>query len=203
MLPLILASASPRRSALLQQLGVNFQVVPSPIDESKLQLEGSPANQVQESARAKGIAVARLYPGYWVLSADTVVCVDDQILGKPKDALDAQRMLGMLQGRCHKVLTGMSLMQTAEGRTAEEACIETVCEETLVWMAALTPEEIKAYVATKEPMDKAGAYAIQAFGSSLIPKIQGCYFNVMGLPVYQAAQLLKKAGIPIWQAGAQ
>ncbi len=207
---IILASASPRRRELLDRLGVFFEVIPSPIDEKSLQLSGSPGEQVQASALAKGKAVAQLYPGRWVLSADTVVCIGREILGKPEDAEDAFRMLQMLQGQCHQVLTGVCLLRQpteADGPEAGQIAFAAktaiqkfkVCEETKVWMAPLSDAAIAAYVATGEPMDKAGAYAIQGFGSSLIQRIHGCYFNVVGLPLYQTSLLLQRAGLPLWQ----
>jgi septum formation protein len=208
--PVILASASPRRRELLERLGVDFEVCPSPIDEKSLQLSGSPAEQVQASALAKGSAVARLLPGRWCLSADTVVCIGTEILGKPEDPGDAFRMLKMLQGQCHRVLTGVCLIRqpvsghsmhpgAIDGQPAGDLEVLALCEETKVWMAAMPEAQISAYIATGEPMDKAGAYAIQGFGSSLIERIHGCYFNVVGLPLFRTAQLLQSARIPIWQ----
>lgn len=208
--PVILASASPRRRELLERLGVDFEVFPSPIDEKSLQLTGSPVEQVQASALAKGSAAARMLPGRWCLSADTVVCIGSDILGKPGSPADAFRMLSMLQGQCHQVLTGVCLLRLpVPGNLPDPAAsfqlpegdleVLILCEETKVWMAAMGSAQISAYVATGEPMDKAGAYAIQGYGSSLIKKIHGCYFNVVGLPLFRTAQLLQSAGIPIWQ----
>jgi len=203
MLPLILASGSPRRSALLAQLGINFKVMPSPINEAELKLSGSPEIQVQESARAKGMPVAKSNPGSWVLSADTIVYVEGKILGKPKDSVDALQMLQILQGRSHSVFTGLCLTKVWSEQGLDKMILETAYEETKVWMKEMTAEEIAAYVNTGEPMDKAGAYAIQALGSCLVPRIEGCFFNVMGLPLYKTAELCKKVGIPIWQVKNQ
>jgi septum formation protein len=199
MIPLLLASASPRRSELLGKLGVGFRVVPSPIDEASLQLSGTPQEQVQASAEAKGLAVAQDNPGCWVLSADTIVCIDEQILGKPRDSEDAKRMLSLLQGQRHRVLTGVCLSQILTEGSKSKLIKKTSCTETAVWMADMDPTRIAAYVATGEPMDKAGAYAIQGYGSCLIREISGCYSNVVGLPLYQTALLLEEAGIKIWQ----
>ncbi len=189
MINLILASASPRRQQLLALLGVDFTVKPSPIDEKALVLSGSPARQVMDSARAKAEAVALTEQDSWILAADTIVCVDEQILGKPKDREEGRRMLGLLAGRSHQVFTGICLFH--QGRS----CPPPIYEETRVWMAPLSREQIEAYLDSGEPMDKAGAYGIQGFGGSLIPRIEGCYFNVMGLPLYRTAQLLGQAGI--------
>ncbi len=192
---LILASASPRRRQLLEQLAVDFRTLRSPIDEKSLSLTGSPRQQVMTSAEAKAMAVARLAPGSWVLAADTVVWVEGEILGKPVDRADGARMLEKLSGRRHQVLTGLCLC-----RQGEEQEMLPACEETAVWMRKLEQPTIEAYLDTGEPMDKAGAYGIQGFGGCLIQRIEGCYFNVMGLPLYRTSLLFDRAGIAYWRS---
>ena len=186
---LILASASPRRRQLMELLGVPFVVKPAPLDEKQLRLSGTPARQAMDSARAKAEAAAKADKDSWVLAADTVVYIDGMILGKPVDRDDARRMLTLLSGRDHLVTTGVCLYH--DGRKSPLP----VFEETRVWMMALSDGQIEAYLDTGEPDDKAGAYGIQGYGSSLIPRIEGCYFNVMGLPLYRCAQLLEEAGV--------
>ena len=170
---LVLVSRSPRRSELLKQAGIPFSVRPAAIDETPLADE-TPRRHVERLAREKALAV-EAGTGETVLGADTVVVLDGRILGKPADAADAARMLESLSGRMHEVLTGVCLRRG--GRT------EASCEVTRVWFAALTPEEVAAYVASGEPMDKAGAYAIQGLASKFISRIEGSYSNVVGLPV--------------------
>ena len=194
MAELILASASPRRGQLLEQMAVDFRVKPSPIDEKALKLSGGPRQQVMDSALAKGMAVARLEPGAWVLAADTVVCVDEEILGKPADRAEGGRMLRKLSGRSHHVLTGLCLCRAGD---EEKVCRD--CEETVVWMRELDQRTVEAYLDTGEPMDKAGAYGIQGFGGCLVSRIEGCYFNVMGLPLYRTSLLFERAGIYYWR----
>ena len=193
---LILASSSPRRQQLIALLGIPFMVKPSPIDEKSLRLTGPPARQVMDSAQAKAgaAAAAMVGEGHWVLAADTVVCVEGMILGKPDGRDDARRMLALLSGRAHTVFTGLCLL-----RKGKESPLP-VFEETRVWMAPLTERQMEAYIDTGEPMDKAGAYGIQGFGSAMIPRVEGCYFNVMGLPLYRTARLLEEAGIGLHSA---
>ena len=185
---LVLASASPRRRELLTQAGFAFEVHPAHINEDQRQGE-EPVDYVVRLAREKAEAVyrARTARGVGstlvVLGADTTVTIDDHILAKPEDAEDAARMLRLLSGRTHQVITGIAVA-TANG-------IETAAEITAVEFLPLTDEEIAAYVATGEPMDKAGAYAIQGRAARWIPRIEGCYFNVVGLPLARVAQLLQ------------
>jgi septum formation protein len=182
-LPLILASASPRRRELLTSLGLDFTVLPSSVDEASIPIDGlTPAQTVEKLARVKAEAVAELYPDRLVIGADTVVVQNDVIYGKPVDAADAVRLLGLLQGQAHQVFTGVAVVAGAR-------CV-TAIETTQVWMRPLSEAERQAYVATGEPMDKAGAYAIQGAGSVLIPRIEGCYFNVVGLPLHRLSMLL-------------
>ena len=200
---LILASASPRRNDLVSLLGIPFEVRPSSVDEDGLELSGPPSRQAVDAALAKASDVALSAGGAWVLGADTVVCVDGRILGKPRDAGDARQMLSLLSGRAHEVTTGLCLarLDAPDGTLVTH----TAYEQTKVWMMPLTPERIDAYVKTGEPMDKAGSYGIQGIGGTHIPRIEGCYFNVMGLPLYRLARLLEAAGAaldsPMWKEG--
>jgi septum formation protein len=192
---LILASASPRRQELLGNAGIEFAVHPANVPEDVLPGE-LPEAYVRRLALAKARAVLdRGWEGgsrVRVLGADTIVVVDDSILGKPSDARDAARMLRLLSGREHRVITGVCLLTPSEtlGRRAHE---DIRHETTRVTMKPLTEEDIQAYVAHGEPMDKAGAYAIQGLASRWIPKIEGCYFNVVGLPVPLVSAMLLAA----------
>ncbi len=172
---LVLASASPRRRELLGNAGIAHEVMAADVDESVLAGETARAC-AERLAREKAMAVAKKRPEDWVLGADTVVVVSGQILGKPSDAEDARRMLRMLAGRTHEVITGVCLV--GPGTT-----VDTRSEVTLVEMAAISEDEIAAYAESGEPMDKAGAYAIQGRASRWIPRIEGDYSNVVGLPV--------------------
>jgi len=182
---LVLASASPRRQELLGNAGISFAVQPADVDETPLAGE-SPRECAERLAREKALAVAQLRPHDVVLGADTIVVVDEAILGKPRDVDDAVRMLRLLSGRVHCVITGVCLVGpgTVKARTASET--------TLVTMSDFSDEEIRAYVATGEPMDKAGAYAIQGRASRWIPRIEGDYSNVVGLPVALVYRMLRE-----------
>ena len=170
---LVLASRSPRRREILQQAGIPFVVRPAEVDETPFRGEVA-RDYVMRIAREKAGA-ATATRGEIVLGADTTVAIHGELLGKPLDAADARRMLRLLSGRRHEVLTGICLRP--EGRVVED------CAETSVWFAPLSSQEIEDYAASGEPMDKAGAYAIQGLASKFIQRIEGCYFNVMGLPV--------------------
>jgi septum formation protein len=179
---LVLASASPRRADLLKAAGIAFEVLRLDVDESRVGDE-TPDEHVRRLAEEKARAGLALHPARVVLGADTVVVVDRQILGKPKDAADAAAMLRALAGRPHDVLTGVALVSAA-GAAVEVA-------RTRVWVCALTEEEIDWYVRSGEPMDKAGAYAIQGLASRFIDRIDGSYSNVVGLPVALVHRLLR------------
>ena len=194
---LVLASASPRRRELLAQAGFSFEVHPAHIPEEPLEGE-DPFAYVTRLAREKAQVVfleltdangtageTRLdtESSMTVLGADTTVTLDNAILGKPEDAADAARMLRLLSGRTHRVITGVAVV-TAYG-------VEVAAEATAVSFLALSDEDIAAYVATGEPMDKAGAYAIQGRAARWIPRIEGCYFNVVGLPLALVTTLLE------------
>lgn len=186
-----LASRSPRRGELLGQIGVTFEVLPSDVDESVLPDE-APEHYVLRLAREKAqVCVRRLQeqglPLRPVLAADTTVCIDGMILGKPEDDRDAAAMLRHMADRWHAVHTAVAL--------ADGARIEVALSSTQVEMAPLTDAEIAAYVATGEPRDKAGSYGIQGLAGAFIRRIEGSYTGVMGLPVYETALLLKKFGV--------
>jgi septum formation protein len=173
-LPLVLASSSPRRAELLRRAGYEFTAAPADLDETPYPGE-APDVYVRRLAVEKAAAVDAAHPGGVVLGADTTVVVDGEILGKPADAADAVAMLTRLQGRAHEVLTGVAVVGPAG--------VESAVARTEVWFAAMTPEEIASYVATGEPMDKAGAYGIQGPASCYVTRIDGSHPNVMGLPV--------------------
>jgi septum formation protein len=178
---LVLASRSPRRSEILRHAGIPFVIRPADVDETPI--PGEPARDyVMRIARKKAEAVTAA-EGEIVLGADTTVAMDGELLGKPRDAADAVRMLEMLSGRRHQVLTGICLRSPAG--TIED------CAETSVWFAPLTSGEIADYAASGEPLDKAGAYGIQGLASKFVDRIEGCYFNVMGLPVALLYQHLR------------
>jgi len=183
---LVLASASPRRQELLRNAGIAFAVQPAHIPEDPLPGEDAKAC-AERLAREKARAVAQKRPHDTVLGADTVVVVDNQILGKPTDASDAARMLFMLSGREHQVITGVCLV--VKGQTS------VASETTSVTMSEISEKEIADYIATGEPMDKAGAYAIQGMASRWIPRIEGDYSNVVGLPVALVWKMLRDRGL--------
>jgi septum formation protein len=186
--PIVLASASPRRRELLGGLGVPFTVRAAEIDETPHPGE-APDLYVLRLAREKAQAAGRA--GELVLAADTSVVIDGEILGKPRDDADAERMLRLLSGRKHEVLTGVALVEAAEAGAGRSA---SGVERTAVRMAPLTAEEIAWYVATGEPRDKAGAYAIQGLGSLLVEAVAGNYSNVVGLPIPRVYQLFAELG---------
>ncbi len=189
---LVLASASPRRRELLAQAGFPFEVESRPVDETRQPGE-APEIYVQRLAVEKAEAVFRARkemtvahdPSLLVLGADTVVVCAEEVLGKPADDEDAFRMLRLLSGRTHRVLTGVCLISTAG--------VETAVESTLVTMRPVSDEEIQAYIATGGPRDKAGAYAIQGQAGRWIPRIEGCYFNVVGLPLARVSAMVEAA----------
>jgi septum formation protein len=171
---LVLASASPRRKALLEAAGVTCTVIPAEVDEAPEPGE-TPLAHVRRLARAKALEVARSEPHAIILGADTVVVIDGHILGKPADDADARGMLRRLSGRVHQVYTGVALWRAGEIRDAVEVTDVEIC--------ALSDEQIDRYVASGEPADKAGAYAIQGLASRFVTRIDGSYSNVVGLPV--------------------
>lgn len=180
----MLASASPRRAELLRAAGFAFDVHPAHVDERVLDHE-SPETYVRRVAEDKARVVGQQFRACVVLAADTSVVVDAHILGKPEDVEDARRMLRMLSGRTHEVMTAVSLAR-------EDGALETRVETTTVEFAPLSEDEIAWYVASGEPMDKAGAYAIQGLASRFVTRIVGSYSNVVGLPVALVHQMLKR-----------
>jgi len=188
---LVLASASPRRRELLQNAGIPFIIQASKIPE--LPREGeAPQACAERLAREKALDVFGQRPLHFVLGADTIVIVDGQILGKPRDEADAARMLRLLSGRTHQVITGVCL--TGPDRKGRSSLQETRSETTLVTISELSDDDIQSYVATREPLDKAGAYAIQGRASRWISRIEGDYFNVVGLPVSLVYRMLRENG---------
>jgi septum formation protein len=182
---LVLASASPRRRELLAQAGFTFDVISADIPEVRKPGE-DPIRFVTRLAREKAEAVLASHPvtaDTMILGADTIVLVDDEVLGKPQDAADAARMLRLLSGQTHQVITGVCL---AKGRERQRAA-----EVTFVRFATLSDEEIAEYVATGEPLDKAGAYAIQGRAGRWVLRIHGCYFNVVGLPLALVSSMIE------------
>jgi septum formation protein len=179
---LILASASPRRAELLSRAGLRFEVEPAEVDERELPGE-SPTAFVQRVALLKASTVAGRHRSATVLAADTAVVVGGEVFGKPRNEADATRMLQALSARRHEVLTGVVLM--TGDRVASRV------ETTAVWFSPLTPHDIAEYVASGEPLDKAGAYAIQGLASRYIPRIEGSYTNVVGLPVTTVLEMLR------------
>jgi len=189
---LVLASKSPRRSELLAQLGYEFECIAADIDESVLAGE-SPGDYVARLSREKAAAIADTMPktiadNSLVLGSDTAVVVDNEILGKPIDFADCQRMLSMLSGRSHQVITGVAVAHGQEVRS------ELVVTE--VSFKPLSEQEIACYWQTGEPQDKAGAYGIQGIGGQFVTGIRGSYSAVVGLPLYETAQILLACGMP-------
>lgn len=184
----ILASASPRRKELLEAMGIDFDVLVSEADEGQIPRDIQPKLYVQELALLKAAATAKTAlksKQSIIIAADTIVTLDGEILGKPSDANDAKNMLCALSGRVHEVYTGYCVMRLADGKTV----CDSVC--TKVKFKELTGDTIDAYIATGEPMDKAGAYGIQGRGCVLVESISGDYFNVVGLPVSALSDTLK------------
>ena len=184
---LILASKSPRRHDLLKQAGLDFEVIPSGIEEDSVKNE-SPKRHVIRLAEAKALDVGSRYPDRWVIAADTIVYIDHLILGKPKDRGEAMSMLRRLSGREHWVMSGFSVRHLGK----EEGDRKTV--KTAVKVKALTPAEVDWYVRTGEPFDKAGGYAIQGVGAFMIESIRGSYTNVVGLPLCELIEMLSRLG---------
>ncbi len=196
---LILASASPRRQELLRNARIVYKVSPADIPEQYNAGE-QPRAFAERLAREKAEHIftrMRPAPDHLVLGADTVVIVDGEVLGKPADEADAARMLRQLSGRRHEVTTGVCLIGRSIGADGDDVApfIEVRSETTLVTFRPITDEEIEDYIATGEPMDKAGAYAIQGVASRWIPHVEGCYTNVVGLPVPLVCRMLRDRGL--------
>lgn len=184
---LILASSSPRRRELLAQAGVPFEVDAPEVDEAC----DLPAHQaVAEISRRKAVAASAMHPGRFVLAADTLVAVDGQALGKPHGPEDAKRMLHLLSGRVHQVYTGVTV-------AAPDGQLWTEVDASSVTFDPLSQAEIESYVASGEPLDKAGAYAVQGRAALFISHLDGCFFGVMGLPLYLVRRMLREAGFSL------
>jgi septum formation protein len=184
---LILASSSPRRQDLLREAGIPFEIHPAHLNEERNEGE-RPLEYAQRLSREKAQAVAQQYPQRYVLGADTIVVVHDEVLGKPRDHADAVRMLRLLSGRGHQVITAVTLI-SVNGHTDTRACT------TQVYFRDLTLDEIQQYVTGGEPMDKAGAYAIQGGASFWADRIEGEYSNVVGLPLSVVTEMLRTKGL--------
>ncbi|NIQ37972.1 MAG: septum formation inhibitor Maf [Proteobacteria bacterium] len=184
---LILASASPRRQTLLELAGIEIEVVPSGVEET-LRKNEDPSDHVRRMAQEKTEAVAGRFPDRWVIGADTIVVIDGESLGKPKTQKDAREMLSLLSGRIHQVLTGYAVAMKKESLFVSDVV------ETKVKIKHLSLKEISWYVRTGEPIDKAGAYAIQGAGAFMIEEIRGSYTNVVGLPLCQVLESLRALG---------
>lgn len=188
--PIILASTSPRRRELLGSLGVPFEILAPTVDEESFEVAHlSPAEQVLFLAREKALSIAKVNPEALVIGSDTLVAIDGQVLGKPKSRQEAFEMLSRLQGNVHIVCSAITV---ALGDRVESDVLSTQ-----VWMKAMTPEMIERYINTGEPMDKAGAYAIQGYGSLNIEKIDGCYFNVVGMSLFLLNQIMNRFGVEL------
>jgi len=184
----VLASASPRRQVLLKQLGLKFSVDPGNGDEDNVTAT-DPHEMTRSISQRKAESAAARHPDAVIIAADTIGVLDGQIIGKPANAAAAKKMLTQLSGKPHRVITGYTVLDTATGKIVSNSV------ETLVYIKSLTKAEIDAYVATGEPLDKAGAYGIQGRGAALVECIEGDYFNVVGLPLFALAETLKEFGI--------
>jgi septum formation protein len=182
----VLASQSPRRRELLTLIGIAHEVMPADIDESYLPGE-TPRAHAERLAREKAAVIAARAPDALTIGSDTIVVVDGDVLGKPKDEVDAARMLRRLSGRAHVVITAVAV--DWRGTVISDV------EEVDVTFRAMTDDEIQSYIATREPMDKAGSYGIQGFGATIVTRIDGDYFAVMGLPVNRMVRLIETLGI--------
>jgi septum formation protein len=185
-LRVVLASGSPRRRQLLELIGIQHEVSPSNIDETMRPRE-TPRGHAQRLAREKATAVAKRNPDAITIAADTIVVIKGKVLGKPTDTGDARRMLSMLNGREHTVITAVAVARGGKLRSS--------IEEVGVKFRKLRPDEIEAYIATGEPMDKAGAYGIQGYGATIVERVDGDYFAVMGLPLARLVTLLRAVGV--------
>lgn len=197
---LVLASASPRRQELLRGIGLEFEIIASSLDET-FNPEDDPVSVACRLSLAKANDVAKIIQergeNAIVLGADTVVALNNLILGKPESHEDAERMLMLLSGKMHKVFTAVTLVDSLQGRQ------KTICEESAVYFRELSAVEARFYALTDEPMDKAGAYALQGAASVFIPRIEGCYTNIIGLPVSLAAGILREFGFSVMGRGAE
>jgi septum formation protein len=193
---IILASASPRRKELLEKINLKFEVDASDCEET-VDPELEPRETVRQLAIQKAKAVAGRHKNAIIIAADTIGVIGEKILGKPHTKNEARKMLRAISGKCHIVITGFSILDTATNKTV------TGTVKTRVYIKKLTAPEIDSYVETGEPLDKAGAYAIQGLGAVIVEKIEGDYYNVMGLPLSALAEALKEFGISVWDLTPQ
>ncbi len=182
---LILASTSPRRRYLLRLVRIPHIVAHPTVEEQKTSDDDPVAHVLDLSAKKAESVLARFAEGY-VVGADTIVVLDGKILGKPADTSEARAMLKLLSGRVHEVYTGLTLIDAATGKRVQGY------ERSVVRIRQMTPAEISAYVATGEPLDKAGSYGIQGYGAAIVERIEGCYFNVVGLPMVRLLNLIRR-----------
>jgi septum formation protein len=187
-IPIVLASSSPRRRELLKGLGLSFEVIPAEVDETKLKGE-SPEALVKRLSKIKAEAVAKKYPEALIIAADTTVALQDKILEKPKDLIENKEFVRLLSGNTHQVYTGHALIYKGQ--------LESVVRCSQVRFRTLSEGEIERYVSTGEGLDKAGGYAIQGYGAALIPHLEGCYFNVVGLSVATVVEMAKVLGVEL------
>jgi len=187
---IVLASSSPRRKELLESIGLKFVVDPVEVAED-LKRKLKPAELAKTISLEKARAAASRHPGCIIIAADTFGLLNGEIMGKPRDEEEARRMLRSLGGRCHRVVTGFTILDTETSKAISKAV------ETKVYFRELDSEEIEAYVKTGEPLDKAGAYAIQGLGALLVERIEGDYYNVIGLPLSSLALELKRFGVKL------
>ena len=187
---LVLASSSPRRQAYLKDLGIPFRRVAPDVDETRRRAE-SPRAYVRRIAIEKAAVVSERYPSSWVVSADTTVVIDKMVLGKPRDAAHARKMLRQLSGRSHRVLSGIALVHRAD------AVVRSAVSSTRVFIRRLNDDEIRWYVGTGEPLDKAGAYGAQGKGGLLVARVEGSFSNVVGFPLEKFYELMKACGLPL------
>lgn len=187
---IILASASPRRKELLKKIGLKFKVEPSNYEEN-MSPESEPDELAKSLSLEKAKLVAKNHKNALVIAADTFIVFEGKILGKPPTETEAKKMLETISGRQHSVITGFTIIDTENNKALSKSI------ETKVYIRKLTSNEIEAYVKSKEPLDKAGAYAIQGLGSVIVEKIEGDYFNVLGLPLSALAESLKEFGVHI------
>jgi len=187
---IILASTSPRRKELLEKTGLKFEIVSSDYEED-MGLKMKPLALAKYLSRGKAEAVAKKYKNHVIIAADTFVALGDELLGKPRTTTEAETMLKKISGKIVSIITGYTVFDTSSNKKISRV------SEAKVHIKKLTAEEIKNYIKTKEPLDKAGAFAVQGIGAVLIKKIEGDFFGIVGLPLYDLAQSLKKVGVKI------
>lgn len=188
---LILGSQSPRRKEILNYFAIPFVQIPSSFDEASIDFKGDPVQYAEELSLKKAQALASRFSGDVILTADTVVYQDGKIFNKPKNEEEAFQMLRAFSGRWQQVFTGVTVQR--------DQVVYTACEETRILFHSLTDEQIGLYLGSASFLDKAGGYAVQAAGSILISRLDGCYYNVMGLPVNRIKELLHKVGLDLWK----